>query len=207
MAAWGGPKRRVAGVLLFGLGQALSLVIAGLRPNAVLIGVGLFGCLFGIQFVRGCTAVIIRTYVPDSMQARVFSLNRFVAWSTLPVAYLLAGPLVNVFDRLLLPSGPLADSLGPVLGVGKGRGIGLLLIVLAFAFVLAALVSFLNPRLRSLEPEMEAVVAGEAAAGAVAATEPGDAEPRMGGPQMGGPETPEPGVTEARGAAGRGDSP
>jgi MFS family permease len=157
MAAWGGPKRRVVGVLLFGALQGLSLVVAGLRSEAVLIGVGLFGCLFCIQFVRGCTAVIIREHVPDAMQARVFSLNRFVAWSTLPLAYLLAGPLVDAFTPLLQPSGSLADSVGTVLGVGDGRGIGLLLTVLGAAFLLVVLASLANPRLRNVEAEMRAV--------------------------------------------------
>jgi len=156
MAAWGGPKRLVAGVLIFGLAQALSLLVAGLRANAVIIGIGLFGCLFCIQIVRGCTATIIRTYVPDTLQARVFSLNRFVAWSTLPVAYLLAGPLVDVFNPLLKPSGPLASSVGKVIGVGDGRGIGLLLIVLGGGFLLAVLASYLNPALRNLEKTMQA---------------------------------------------------
>ncbi|MFI0942881.1 MFS transporter [Streptomyces sp. NPDC021020] len=160
MTMWGGPRNRVAGILLFGLGQALSLVVAGLRPNAVLIGIGLFGCLFGIQFVRGGTATVIRTYVPDSMQARVFSLNRFVAWSTLPLAYLLAGPLVDAFDPLVKPSGSLADSVGQVIGTGKGRGGGLLLMVLGTAFLLVVLAAYLTPRFRNVETEMAAVAAG-----------------------------------------------
>jgi DHA3 family macrolide efflux protein-like MFS transporter len=160
MATWGGPKNRVRGVLLFGAAQALSLVVAGLRAEAVLIGLGLFGCLFCIQFVRGCTATIIRTYVPDSMQARVFSLNRMVAWSTLPVAYLLAGPLVAAFDPLLTRSGPLAGSIGIVLGTGSARGAGLLLIVLGCAFLLVVLAASLTPRLRHVETEMRAVASG-----------------------------------------------
>ncbi|WP_371502647.1 MFS transporter [Kitasatospora sp. NBC_00374] len=156
MAAWGGPKNKVAGVLLFGLAQALCLFLVGLRPNPVVIGAGLFGCLFSIQFVRGCTAAVIRTHVPDAMQARVFALNRFVAWSTLPLAYLVAGPLVKVFNPLLEPSGSLADSVGKILAVGSGRGIGLLLIVLGGAFLLVVLGNYANPRLRNIEAEMTA---------------------------------------------------
>ncbi|MFD3581570.1 MFS transporter [Streptomyces sp. NPDC058683] len=163
MAAWGGPKNRVAGVLLFGIAQALCLFIAGLRPNAVLIGVGLFGCLFSIQFIRGCTATIIRTYVPDSMQGRVFALNRFVAWSSLPVAYLAAGPLVGVFDPLLRSGGSLAGSFGKVVGVGEGRGIGLLLMVLGATFLLVVAANYANPRLRNAETEMSAAAPPEAA--------------------------------------------
>jgi MFS family permease len=163
MAAWGGPKRRVRGVLIFGLAQALALLVLSSTGSPWLIGAGIFGYLFCIQFVRGCTATIIRTHVPDTMQARVFSLNRFVAWSTLPVAYLAAGPLVNVFEPLLAQGGSLADSVGSVLGVGPGRGIGFLLMLVGALFVVIVLASYANPRLRNIEDEMLAVEANTAA--------------------------------------------
>jgi MFS transporter, DHA3 family, macrolide efflux protein len=173
MAAWGGPKRRVRGVLIFGLAQALALLILSSTASPWLIGAGIFGYLFCIQFVRGCTATIIRTHVPDTMQARVFSLNRFVAWSTLPVAYLAAGPLVNVFEPLLAQGGSLAGSVGSVLGVGPGRGIGFMLMLVGALFVVIVLASYANPRLRNIEDEMLAVEANaeanaEAKAGAEA---------------------------------------
>jgi hypothetical protein len=88
------------------------------------------------------------------MQARMFALSRFVAWSSLPVAYLLAGPLSDLFGPWLLPGGALADSVGHLTGVGPGRGIGFLLIVLSAALLVAVAASFANPRLRGIEDEM-----------------------------------------------------
>jgi DHA3 family macrolide efflux protein-like MFS transporter len=173
MAAWGGPKRRVRGVLIFGLAQALALLILSSTASPWLIGAGIFGYLFCIQFVRGCTATIIRTHVPDTMQARVFSLNRFVAWSTLPVAYLAAGPLVNVFEPLLAQGGSLAGSVGSVLGVGPGRGIGFMLMLVGALFVVIVLASYANPRLRNIEDEMLAVEAEAEAKGDEAKDESG----------------------------------
>ena len=184
MAAWGGPKRRILGVLVFGTIQALSLVVAGLRGNAVVIGLGLFVCLFCIQFVRGCSSTILRTYVPDAMQARVFALNRMVSWSTLPVAYLLAGPLVDVFEPLLKPGGSLAGSVGTVLGTGGSRGIGLLLVVLGGAFLLVVLAASMTPRLLHVETDMAAETAAEQP------SEPAGAEP------SGAPDAPVGGMRE-----------
>lgn len=154
MSAWGGPKRRIRGVLLFGLAQAAFLVLASLRPNALLIGAGLFGYLFSIQFVRGCTSTIIRENVPDGMQARVFALSRFVGWSSLPLAYVVTGPLVSLFTPLMLPGGALTASVGRLIGSGPGRGMGLLLLVLGVGFLIVVIVSYANPRLRHVEDEM-----------------------------------------------------
>jgi hypothetical protein len=155
MSAWGGPKRRVRGILIFGLAQAAFLILASLRPNAVLIGIGLFGYLFSIQFVRGCIQTIIRAHVPDTMQARVFALSRFVGWSTLPLAYVLTGPLVNLFTPLLESGGVLAGSVGRLIGAGDGRGMGLLLLVLGVGFIAVVVISYANPRLRHVEKELQ----------------------------------------------------
>ena len=162
MAAWGGPKRRALGVLVFGVAQSISLLVVGFKASTVLISVGIFGYLFAIQFVRGCTAVIIRTHVPDAMQARVFALNRFVAWSTLPLSYLLAGPLVNVFEPLLRPSGSLAGSVGEIIGVGSGRGMAFLLITIGVGYLVVVVASYLNPRMRNVEQEMTEAAARSA---------------------------------------------
>lgn len=154
MAAWGGPRRRVRGVAVAGMAQVLFLIVLGAQANVVVISAGIFGYLFCIQIVRTCTATVIRTHVPNSVQARVFSLNRFVAWSTLPLSYLLAGPLANVFEPLLASGGSLASSVGSLIGTGPGRGIGFLLIVLGLCYGAAVLLGYANPRVRHVETEM-----------------------------------------------------
>jgi hypothetical protein len=82
-------------------------------------------------------------------------MRRMIGWSTLPLAYLCAGPLADrVFEPLLAPGGRLAGSVGRLIGVGKGRGIALLLVVLGFFVLLTVLVALRNPRLRRLEEEL-----------------------------------------------------
>ncbi|HEV2377418.1 MAG TPA: MFS transporter [Streptosporangiaceae bacterium] len=154
MAAWGGPQRKVTGVVVFGVAQSIGLLVISLRPNAYVVGAGIFMLLFSIQFVRGCTNAIILTHVPAAMQARVVALNRFVAWSTLPLSYLLAGPLVKALSPLLTPSGALAGSVGRLIGTGHNRGIALLLLALGAWYLVIVLTSYANPRLRNVEAEM-----------------------------------------------------
>ncbi len=155
MSTWGGPRRRVDGVLGFALLTGTSLALLGLRPSPVLVSIALFMFFFGAPVVNGCTQAIWQTKVKPQVQGRVFAVRRMIAWSTLPLAYLAAGPLAdNVFEPLLVEGGPLVDSFGPLLGVGPGRGIGLLFMVMGFAVLLGAAVFFSLPRLRHLEKEL-----------------------------------------------------
>jgi hypothetical protein len=78
-----------------------------------------------------------------------------IAWSSLPLAYLCAGPLADhVFEPLLAIGGPLTGNIGRIIGVGPGRGIGLLFIVMGIFTVLVTIAGFLSPRLRRVEQEL-----------------------------------------------------
>ena len=44
----------------------------------------------------------------------MFAIRRMIAWSAMPIAYILAGPLAdNVFKPLLVEGGPLAVTVDP----------------------------------------------------------------------------------------------
>ena len=82
-----------------------------------------------------------------------------IAWSSLPLAYLAAGPLADhVFEPLLDIDGPLANSVGQIIGTGQGRGIGLLYIILGTIILLATAVAFLHPRLRKIDTELPDII-------------------------------------------------
>lgn len=78
-----------------------------------------------------------------------------ISWSTLPLAYLVAGPLADyIFEPLLTPDGLLADSVGRIIGVGAGRGIGLLFIVLEIVTVGLAISWYLYKLLLTVEQKL-----------------------------------------------------
>jgi MFS transporter, DHA3 family, macrolide efflux protein len=162
MSIWGGPRRRVAGILALLFFQGLSLIVGGLRPSALLITAAGFVFLFAAPLLLGTSQVLWQSKVPPDLQGRVFAMRRLVAWSAAPLAYLIAGPLADrVFEPLLVPGGPLADSVGRWLGVGEGRGIGLLHVVLGSLVILTVAVAARLPRLRRLEEEIpDAIPAG-----------------------------------------------
>jgi MFS family permease len=155
MSAWGGPHRKVNGILAFEAIGGLGLMIVGVRPSPPLIALGGFIALFCLPITNGCSQAIWQRKVAADVQGRVFAVRRMLAWSSIPLAQLSAGPLADgVFEPLLAPGGALAASLGSLLGTGAGRGIGLLFIVLGVLYTLTTGVAALYPRLRNLELEL-----------------------------------------------------
>jgi DHA3 family macrolide efflux protein-like MFS transporter len=155
MSTWGGPKRRIKGVLGFELLTGLCIIVAGLRPSATLIAISTFIYSCSLPIVLSCSQALWQSKVAPEVQGRVFGVRRVMAWSTLPLAYLVAGPLADrVFTPLLATGGLLVNSLGRVIGVGPGRGIGLLFMLLGLLVVMTSVAGYLYPRLRFLEDEL-----------------------------------------------------
>lgn len=163
MSVWGGPRRRVYGILGTHLLMGAVLFVAGFPPRAWTLGVAAFLCFFGMPISNGCSQAIWQSKTAPDVQGRVFAVRRMIAWASLPLAYLAAGPLADrVFEPLLTEGGLLASSVGQIIGVGVGRGVGLLFIILGFVILLATLVAYLYPRLRQVEAEIPDFVADEA---------------------------------------------
>jgi DHA3 family macrolide efflux protein-like MFS transporter len=162
MSAWGGPQRRMDGILRFELLSGLCFLLIGLRPSAWLVAAGAFVAHLTIAVVYGSNQAIWQSKVPPDVQGRVFATQQMIARSSAPLAYLVAGPLADrVFEPLLALDGPLAASIGPIIGVGPGRGMGLLFIVMGILKVVATLGGYLYPRLRLVEDELPDAIADE----------------------------------------------
>jgi len=161
MSVWGGPRHRVAGILGFLALQGVILPFGGLRASVLLIAAGAFCYMFALPIINGSSQALWQSKVPADLQGRVFAVRRMVALSTLPLAYVIAGPLADhVFEPLLAPGGPLAGSVGQLIGVGKGRGIALMLIGIGALIVLVVAVASRFPRLVRLESELPDVAPG-----------------------------------------------
>jgi|HubBroStandDraft_3_1064219.scaffolds.fasta_scaffold26370_2 DHA3 family macrolide efflux protein-like MFS transporter len=158
MAIWGGPRRQrrqMAPVLALLAVQGATLFAGGLRPNAVLIAASAFLYLLCLPIIISCTQTIWQTKVPPEVMGRVFAIRQMTSAAMVPVAYLLAGPLADrLFEPLVAPHGPLAASVGRVIGVGPGRGIGLLFMTLGAAVVLAVAAALSYKPLWNLDREL-----------------------------------------------------
>jgi DHA3 family macrolide efflux protein-like MFS transporter len=155
MSVWGGPKQRVYGILGSNLLLGIVLFAAGLPPSVWILGGAAFLAFLSTPITNGCSQAIWQSKTAPDVQGRVFAVRRMIAWASLPLAYLVAGPLADqVFEPLLADGGVLASSIGRVIGVGVGRGIGLLYIILGSMMLMATMIAYLYPRLRHLEAEL-----------------------------------------------------
>ena len=155
ISTWGGPRRRVWGILALTPLMGLGFLLVGLRPSVPWIAAGVLVFSAAVPLINGSYLAVWQSKVARELQGRVFAMRRLVVQITAPLAYLVAGPLADrVFEPLLAPSGPLAAALGPLLGTGKGRGIGLLFVLMAITFLLVTAASFVYPRLRRVESEL-----------------------------------------------------
>ncbi|MBX7222931.1 MAG: MFS transporter [Blastocatellia bacterium] len=166
---FGRPGRRTWRLLWFAASCGFFLVTAGVRPSLPLVTVSAFGLFFCLELVNGCSTILLQTKVEPAMQGRVFSLSALLANASMPLAYLVAGPLADHwFEPWLAAHGRLAGSVGLVLGTGPGRGIGLLFMVLGGAVMLAVAGGWLQPRLRNLDVELPEVGASGPESGSAA---------------------------------------
>ncbi|MFG1822658.1 amino acid adenylation domain-containing protein [Microbispora bryophytorum] len=152
---WGGPRdRRMFGMLAAAGVLGIFCAIAGLRPSLILITVGAFGMSLMMTISDGIWLTIIHSKVPQRYHARVISINRMLALSTQPVGLAVQAWLVGlVFEPLMRPDGPLAGTVGTVIGVGEGRGIGLLYVVCGLAIALTITLALRHPALARFDQE------------------------------------------------------
>lgn len=159
MTIWGGPKRRMNGILIPGVVAGIGLSLLGLRPSLELMIVGGFLYFITLPIIEGSDQVIWQTKVAEEMQGRVFALTGMIATILNPLALIVAGPLSDyVFEPLLQPDGMLADSVGRIAGVGDGRGIGFFIVLLGVMASGISMLMYFNPTLRLLEdtlPDVE----------------------------------------------------
>jgi DHA3 family macrolide efflux protein-like MFS transporter len=132
MSAWGGPKRRVHGVLMgWFVASLLGSALMGFGRSIPIWAVAAFMGVFFVPIINGSNQAIWQAKVPPDLQGRVFSIRRLIAWFVSPLAMLVAGPLADkvLEPAMRNPQSLLASSLGWVIGIGPGRGMALLFII------------------------------------------------------------------------------
>ena len=155
MSLWGGPKRRIHGVLNFELFSGFCFLLIGFRPWAPLVALGAFGAHFTIAIINGSNQAIWQSKVAPEVQGRVFAMQQMISNSLKPLAFLLAGVLADkVFEPLLAADGVLASDVGQIIGVGPGRGIALIFIIMGMIKVIISLGAYLYPRIRLIEDDL-----------------------------------------------------
>jgi MFS family permease len=155
MSVWGGPRRRIDGILGFSLLMGAAMVVGALRPNTALIAAAGFVVLGSSAIVIACNQVVWQTKVEPRLLGRTMALLGMAFSAPQLLAYALAGLTA---DRVIVPLVGRYQVRSPVfqllVGHGPGRGFALLIMLAGGLIMVCVLGGALYPRLRHLDSEL-----------------------------------------------------
>jgi MFS transporter, DHA3 family, macrolide efflux protein len=156
MSIWGGPKRKIHGVLLY---TAISFIVGDFlfaigRTTPVWVVAGIGAAAF-IPFIVGCSAAIWQAKVPPHIQGRVMNAQYTLRELMHPIGYLAGGLLADfVFEPAMMPNGFLAPLLGGIVGTGDGAGMAVMFLITGIGGVLTGFGGYLFVSLRNVETDL-----------------------------------------------------
>jgi hypothetical protein len=152
MSTWGGPKRRVHGVLLGFIASSLCQAWLGTGQTLWVWSAASFGSLLVLPILNGSNQAIWQAKVAQTVQGRVFATRRMIAQISAPVGTLAAGPLADyLFEPAMRSGGVLAPVFGRLVGTGPGAGMGLLIVLTGVIGVGVGLAGYAIPAIRNAE--------------------------------------------------------
>lgn len=156
MTVWGGPKKRIHGVLLFtGLSVLTGDLLFGISSDVrVWIFAGITTAAF-IPFITASNLAIWQVKVPQRYQGRVLVVQRAIRLGMNPIGFILGGLAADyLFEPAMMPDGVLAPIFGWLVGTGAGAGMGLMFVITwALGMVIAFGGYFFAP-LRNVERDL-----------------------------------------------------
>lgn len=155
MSVWGGPQNRMRWIYIFSIIGGICVILAGLARSIVIFTVVSFIFFLSVPIISSSNQTIWQMKVDLDIQGRVFAIRSMFATISMPLAYLIIGPLAdNVFEPLFSGNGNLSSSVGKIIGVGPGRGIAFMFVILGSIFILASIIAYLYKPIRILEKEI-----------------------------------------------------
>lgn len=153
LTVWGGPKRRVHGVLLTMIASSLfGQMLMGVGRDVLVWGIAVFALQVTIPITNGSNQAIWQAKVAPDVQGRVFAARRMIAQISAPIAMLLAGPLADqVFEPAMREGGALAGTFGWLVGTGAGAGMALMFVITGALGVLVGSAGYLFKAIRDAE--------------------------------------------------------
>ncbi|HEY71341.1 MAG TPA: MFS transporter [Anaerolineae bacterium] len=157
ISTWGGPKdKKIPAVIAAIALSSIGYVIASLHPSVAFPAVGQFVVSFFLPASAALSQAVWQVKVPADIQGRVFSIRAMIAFSIIPLANLIAGPLADkVFVPMMSAGGLLSDSIfARLIGTGTGRGFAMVFLLSGVFLVGLSLLVLAYPRVRNLEKEI-----------------------------------------------------
>lgn len=153
LTATGGPKRQIHGVLAgAGISFLLGDFLFAVGQTTLVWSFAAFSAAAFVPLIIASNRTIWQRKIAPEVQGRVFAIQTMLEQGTLPLGYLLAGPLADqVFGPAMMPGGALAPMFGGLVGTGHGAGMGLMFLCTCLLGTTIALSGYLRPSVRNIE--------------------------------------------------------
>jgi DHA3 family macrolide efflux protein-like MFS transporter len=156
IAAWGGFKRRIHGVLSgLILMSVFGQIVIGVGQSIRVWALGAFLAMFFMPLVNGSSQAIWQAKVSPDIQGKVFATRRLIAQISSPVAMIMGGRLADaVFEPAMASGGTFAQFFQPLVGSGPGSGMAVLFVFAGILGVVVGLIGYLVPVVREVETRL-----------------------------------------------------
>jgi predicted MFS family arabinose efflux permease len=152
LSIWGGPKRRIHGILLGLTLVTMGMLFIGLGQTLLFWAPAAFFTIFFVPIINGSSQAIWQSKVAPDVQGRVFAARHMIAQVGAPVSMLLAGFLAdNVFEPLMTVGGSGVPLFGWLIGSGPGAGMSLMFVIAGALGMLVGLGGYAFPAVRNVE--------------------------------------------------------
>lgn len=149
---WGGPERKVYGVILGVVGGSVALTAMGVGQSFLAWAGAAFTAFFFFPMLDAFSGAIFQRKVPPQVQGKFFSALMVVSHTGTTLAYLLAGPLADrVLEPAMQPSGALAGTFGWLVGTGAGAGMALMFVFAGVLGVFVGVMALFYKPVRDIE--------------------------------------------------------
>ncbi|MCW4038196.1 MAG: MFS transporter [Candidatus Bathyarchaeota archaeon] len=152
LSIWGGPKRKIHGVLTGMILTMVGMVGFGVGDHPYAWAAAGFFAMFFVPILNGSNQAIWQIKVAPDLQGRVFATRSLISQISAPVSILLSGPLADyVFEPAMMPGGQLTSVLGGLIGTGPGAGMKSMFFIAGILGILVGLSGYLFPIVRNIE--------------------------------------------------------
>jgi hypothetical protein len=152
MSAWGGPKRKIHGILLGSIVASLGTCFFGIGRGPWIWAAVSFSLMILLPVLNGSSQAIWQAKIPPNIQGRVFATRALLARIASPISLAITGPLADwIFEPAMMPGGSLAPAFGWLVGTGPGAGMALVFVIMGLLGILPGLIGYTFDAVRNIE--------------------------------------------------------
>jgi hypothetical protein len=152
MSIWGGPKKKIRGMLSMKIGAGIAKTVFGLGRTVSVWVPAQFGSSLNFPIMGSSRQSIYLSKIEPDVQGRVLATRQVIMTLVSAIGRLISGPLADgFFEPAMLDGGILQPTLGPVFGSGPGSGMAVVYTLSALMLIVAGVCGYANPHVRNVE--------------------------------------------------------